>query len=745
VADGSGWFLTYPSFVIEVDDSSDCTIPCRNVSADTQVYDFDSRRHTTQHSSKEAVRVCQHLAFWVMHHSRLSALQKAQSHLKYTDPQIGNFPTVPVHLIPNSGASPIERINAFELKKYFGCRGLSDWTTLEHTGQGLHVVQDKDAPTTLGDITTISRNQKGKLLSRPPTSLHTVGMDIGYGEGTSPGGYKYALTLVDYAMRYTWTYGLKNKTAESVIDALWSFFVDAGGMPHRIRCDFDSSFVKGKVYKFLKLHKIQITSAPPNRQSQNGLVERQWRTAVAMARAMLIEARLPRRYWFWVLRESVIRMNLLPCKPTGKDGADSPTSTHVPPFDIPTPIPPVAPTPSIPPLLPSISPLQVAQPASTGPPGPSAPLPSPSMSVPSASDASDRRYAALTTPFKLFYGQKPDYYRVLFKWGCVGYYRRTSDSGIDRGNFDAQSSVGLALGRINQTNAMIFWDPATSRMNVSADYRLDPTASITSSYPNIIYDGHISPLVLRGGVNADKEPFPPGSKVTVLHDDEHLATTILSVPLSDQPDYSVALDDSPEHYLVPIEQITGEGEPVFHMISVEPNSPITASPPRMPEWIQDNTHVTIHHEGRQRRGMLQSTDQGWTFTQRTGSGRTTFTLDMADLPVSWEERLTEGSLELGWQAQARAYHISAKGITNGVPPSFRKSMESGYPDRRLWMESYVEEAMGLKEQDIYVVINTKDYEKNYQDIQVIPTMNVQTIKKDERGDPDQAKSHIVAL
>jgi hypothetical protein len=118
---------------------------------------------------------------------------------------------------------------------------------------------------------------------------------------------------------------------------------------------------------------------------------------------------------------------------------------------------------------------------------------------------------------------------------------------------------------------------------------------------------------------------------------------------------------------------------------------------------------------------------------------------MADLPVSWEERLAEGSQELGWQARARAHHVSAKGITNGVPLSFRKLMESGYPDRRLCMESYIEEAMGLKEQDTYVVIKTKDYEKNYQDIQVIPTMNVQTINKDERGDPDRAMSRTVAL
>jgi hypothetical protein len=65
----------------------------------------------------------------------------------------------------------------------------------------------------------------------------------------------------------------------------------------------------------------------------------------------------------------------------------------------------------------------------------------------------------LTTPFELFYGEKPDYC-VLFKWGSVGYYRRDSDSGIKRGNFDMQTNVGIALGRSNQTNAMLFWIPA---------------------------------------------------------------------------------------------------------------------------------------------------------------------------------------------------------------------------------------------------------------------------------------------
>jgi hypothetical protein len=173
LADSSGCFLTYPNFQIEVDDTADCTTSCTTVDPTIHT-DFDSRCHTTQHFSKDAVRVCHNLAFRAMQHSRLSALHKSKSHLALEDPYDSAFPTVPVYSVPNSGASVVERINAFELRKHSGSRGMSDWKTLEHTGTDLHVVQDKDVPTMLGDIMTISRNNSGKLLQRPPQALHGV-------------------------------------------------------------------------------------------------------------------------------------------------------------------------------------------------------------------------------------------------------------------------------------------------------------------------------------------------------------------------------------------------------------------------------------------------------------------------------------------------------------------------------------------------------------------------------------------
>jgi hypothetical protein len=43
LANSFGCFLTYPNFQIEVDDTANCTIPCRAVPVDNHKYDFDTR------------------------------------------------------------------------------------------------------------------------------------------------------------------------------------------------------------------------------------------------------------------------------------------------------------------------------------------------------------------------------------------------------------------------------------------------------------------------------------------------------------------------------------------------------------------------------------------------------------------------------------------------------------------------------------------------------------------------------
>jgi hypothetical protein len=81
-------------------------------------------------------------------------------------------------------------------------------------------------------------------------------MDIGYGDGVSPGGYRYCLMLVDHKTRKTWIYRLPDMGGNSLCDALWRFFIDADGFSRQIQSDFDPKFVGGHVARLLRTHFI---------------------------------------------------------------------------------------------------------------------------------------------------------------------------------------------------------------------------------------------------------------------------------------------------------------------------------------------------------------------------------------------------------------------------------------------------------------------------------------------------------
>jgi hypothetical protein len=241
--------------------------------------------------------------------------------------------------------------------------------------------------------------------------------------------------------------------------------------------------------------------------------------------------------------------------------------------------------------------------------------------------------APLTTPFELFYGTQPDY-RTMFQWGCLGYFCRVRDSTGGRGQFHMHSSVGIVIGRSNHTNGMMFWDPVTQRMSVSADYKLDPEAAIGTHFPTVIYDGQISPMVLRGGKHSTKEPFPPGSDVQVELNEEYYMGTVQSVPIEPSiPNYQVTFSDSPECLEVPLSRLSAPDEPTFPFVAADTNEQTNDNFPSLPSWIEENTHVTLYQDGSRRRGTIFSTDSSWIFQQRMASGRITYQLDLADLPV----------------------------------------------------------------------------------------------------------------
>ncbi len=70
----------------------------------------------------------------------------------------------------------------------------------------------------------------------------------------------------------------------SLLQGFQKFRRDCGhSIPETIYTDFDPKLISGKVYDFLLLENINTQAAPPERQHQNGLVERNWQTTVDMA------------------------------------------------------------------------------------------------------------------------------------------------------------------------------------------------------------------------------------------------------------------------------------------------------------------------------------------------------------------------------------------------------------------------------------------------------------------------------
>ena len=98
-------------------------------------------------------------------------------------------------------------------------------------------------------------------------------VDIGYRPCTSIGGICYSIMFVDKATRYKFVFGMKNLNT-SILQAVKKFINKCGEKPKLICTDFDPKLFGGEVAEFLTEKEVELQTAPPFRQHQNGLVER---------------------------------------------------------------------------------------------------------------------------------------------------------------------------------------------------------------------------------------------------------------------------------------------------------------------------------------------------------------------------------------------------------------------------------------------------------------------------------------
>ena len=112
--------------------------------------------------------------------------------------------------------------------------------------------------------------------------------------------------------------------------------------------------------------------------------------------------------------------------------------------------------------------------------------------------------------------------------------------------------------------------------------------------------------------------------------------------------------------------------------------------------------------------------------------------------IGWQENMAHRMFGIGRHVSAADLHDSSC-----APHNLRTALAGNNPDRSVWNASYNEEYDGLNSLNVFTEINAEQY-KEYlnkcgEKAQFIPTMNLFSIKPDMDGDPNQAKSRIVAL
>ena len=124
-------------------------------------------------------------------------------------------------------------------------------------------------------------------------------------------GKKYGYVLVDDFSRYTWVFFLTHKY--ETFSEFQVFYKkieqDEKFKISNIQSDHGGEFQNNEFDQFCRTQGINQKFSSPRTLEQNGVVERRNRTLVEMARTMLIESNLPRKFWAEAINTSCYIIN----------------------------------------------------------------------------------------------------------------------------------------------------------------------------------------------------------------------------------------------------------------------------------------------------------------------------------------------------------------------------------------------------------------------------------------------------
>ena len=134
-----------------------------------------------------------------------------------------------------------------------------------------------------------------RVVDKAKKALELVYSDIlGPFEVASLNGSKYAVTFIDEYTKYAVVKYMRNKS--EVIDK-FKEYVAENGTPKTQRSDNGAEYTSRKFKELCRDLKVKQEFTVPETPQQNGVAERFNRTLVEMGRCLLIQAKLPKKYW----------------------------------------------------------------------------------------------------------------------------------------------------------------------------------------------------------------------------------------------------------------------------------------------------------------------------------------------------------------------------------------------------------------------------------------------------------------
>ena len=230
-------------------------------------------------------------------------------------------PSPPIRVVDKliEKAPPTSVFTIDQLKRAFGFRNVTSIIQeLKATSTNFAIsTMDREPIIDIGNAANIDKSPRNTFPNPlPPTLGDIVHIDIIYGAGTAIGGTKYALFAVDKATRHKFMYPMKN-LKEDVLTAIKNLVKDLGEPPKTLRTDFDHKLMGKSVLDYFIDKRTTLESAPPEKQYQNGLCERNWRSLLRMARSWLATSLLPSDFWWFALKRATEVSNYIPLKING--------------------------------------------------------------------------------------------------------------------------------------------------------------------------------------------------------------------------------------------------------------------------------------------------------------------------------------------------------------------------------------------------------------------------------------------